>query len=154
MNEMTTIRNSAGGTVDTRTIPGWGSAIDEANDPTYPYRERDNDDHSGAWQRPAVQAVSVEVLQSIEHKWRPAVVGTSTPPRGLSGTLRRLAFRKSESNLLHWLLLMGADRVNTFEGVFQDLARGRVPNYRFLAKFAGLAIGAGAVILLIGAIDD
>src|SRR5690606_40257594 len=41
---------------------------------------------------------------------------------------RRLAFRKSESNLLHWMLLLGADRLNMVEGLVQDLGRGRVPN--------------------------
>jgi hypothetical protein len=38
------------------------------------------------------------------------------------------AFRWSESNWLHWLLLMGADRINVVEGVVEDLAKARVPN--------------------------
>ena len=78
----------------------------------------------------------------------------------MSGALRWLAFRKSESNLLHWLLLLGADRVNMVEGVVQDLAGGRVPNIpaesgmradwrhdkpRFFVKGA---IGVGLVALL------
>jgi hypothetical protein len=75
-------------------------------------------------------------------------VGTSTPPRLLSGVIRRLAFRKSESNWLHWLLLIGADRVNTLEGVFEDIARGRLPNYRFLGKLALVVIVIGGVIAL------
>jgi hypothetical protein len=152
--EKSGIQNSGGVEVDTQTISGWGVDIDPKNDPTYPYRERDKEDHSGQWRRPGVQDTQVEILQSIEHKWRPAVVGTSTPPRGLSGAVRRLAFRKSESNLLHWLLLMGADRVNTFEGVFQDVARGRMPNYRFLAKFAALVIAVALVAVLTDAVTD
>ena len=127
MNEMTKLEKPQGA-VDTSSIPGWGVDADPDNDPTYPYRERDKDDHSGTWARPPRQAVDVEVLQSIEHKQRPAVVGTSTPPSGLSGVLRRLAYTRSESNLLHWMLLLGADRINMVEGVVQDLARGKVPN--------------------------
>ena len=34
----------------------------------------------------------------------------------ISGAMRRLAFRWSESHWLHWLMLMGADRVNVVEG--------------------------------------
>ena len=115
--------------VDTATIPGWGVDYDAKNDPTYPYRDRSRDDGLRQdWERPPLQTSEVEILQSIEHKRRPAVFGTSTPPRGLSGMIRRLAFRWSESNWLHWLMLMGADRVDVVEGVVTDLARGKVPN--------------------------
>jgi hypothetical protein len=56
------------------------------------------------------------------------VIGTSTPPSGLSGMIRRYAFRRSESDWWHWLLLMGADRINVVEGVVEDLGQGKVPN--------------------------
>jgi hypothetical protein len=114
--------------VDTSTIPGWGVDADPENDPTYPYRDRSNDDHSGQWERPPLQRSGVEILQSVEHKRLPAVFGTSTPPSGLSGILRRGAFRYTESHWAHWLMLMGADRINVVEGVVQDLARFKVPN--------------------------
>ena len=116
--------------VDTSTIPGWGVDADPENDPTYPMRDRSKEDASGvmAWERPAIQETDVEILQSIEHNRRPAVVGTTTPPSGLSGMIRRAAFKKSESNWWHWLMLMGADRVNVVEGVVQDLARAKIPN--------------------------
>ena len=115
--------------VDTSKIPGWGVDADPANDPTYPYRDRSQDDGPGMnWQRPPQQQSDVEVLSSIEHVRMPAVFGTSTPPSGLSGMIRRLAFRWSESNWLHWLLLMGADRINVVEGIAQDLSRAKIPN--------------------------
>jgi hypothetical protein len=114
--------------IDPTTVRGWGVDADPTNNPTHPYRNRSRDDHSGSWTRPARQHVGVEILQSIEHKQRPAVVGTSTPPAGLSGALRRLAFRKSESNLLHWMLLLGADRINMVEGLACDLGTARIPN--------------------------
>ena len=116
-------------TRDPTTIPGWGVDADPANDPTYPYRDRSKDDGPGMnWARPPVQRSDVEILQSVEHLRRPAVFGTSTPPSGLSGMIRRAAFRYSESHWLHWLMLMGADRVNVVEGLGQDLARAKFPN--------------------------
>jgi hypothetical protein len=115
--------------VDTTTIPGWGVDADSKNDPTYPYRDRSKDEGLAFnWQRPTQQRTDVEILQSIEHKTRPAVFGTSSPPSGISGMIRRFAFRYSESNWWHWLLLMGADRINVVEGVVEDLGRGKVPN--------------------------
>jgi hypothetical protein len=115
--------------VDPATIVGWGVDADPRNDPTYPMRDQSQDHGlSAAWDRPPVQHPNVEILQSIEHIRQPAVVGTSTPPSGLSGMVRRAAFRWSESNWLHWLLLMGADRINVVEGVVEDLAHARLPN--------------------------
>ena len=115
-------------TIDPSQIKGWGVDADSRNDPTYPYRDRSADDHSGHWQRPTQQQPQVELLQSVEHKWLPAVFGSASPPRGISGSMRRLAFRWSESNWAHWLLLMGADRVDMVEGLVEDLASGRLPN--------------------------
>ena len=114
--------------VDTSAIPGWGVDADPENDPAYPYRDRSKDDHRLDRERPPQQGSEVEILQSIEHVRTPAVYGTAVPPSGLSGVVRRGAFRWSESNWLHWLLLMGADRINVVEGVVEDLVRGRVPN--------------------------
>ena len=115
--------------VDTAAIPGWGVDADPENDPTYPYRDRSRDDGPGmTWERPPQQQPDVEILRSIEHNRLPAVFGTSTPPRALSGVVRRLAFRWSESNWMHWLLLMGADRIDVVEGLVEDLGRGKIPN--------------------------
>lgn len=115
--------------VNTSAIPGWGVDADPENDPTWPMRDQSRDDGPGRnWTRPPLQPESVEVLMSIEHNQRPAVFGTAAPPKGLSGVLRRRAFAFSESQWMHWLLLMGADRVNEVEGVLEDLGRGRVPN--------------------------
>jgi hypothetical protein len=115
--------------VDPATVPGWGVDADPKNDPTYPMRDQSQDHGlTKDWDRPPVQQPDVEILQSIEHVRQPAVVGTSTPPSGLSGALRRTAFRWSESNWLHWLMLMGADRINVVEGIVDDLAHARLPN--------------------------
>ncbi len=120
---------SAGTPIDPRSVVGWAVDADPANDPTYPYRDRSADEGlTKDWQRPTQQVSDVEILHSIEHIRMPAVFGTSAPPSGVSGMIRRAAFRWSESNWLHWLMLMGADRINVVEGVVEDLGRGKVPN--------------------------
>ena len=102
---------------------------DPKNDPTYPMKHRSDGEHAGyAWERPQQQPTTVEVLHSNERPDVTAVFGTSTPPSGPSGALRRLAFRYSESSYGHWLPLMLADRVSVVEGVVGDLKQGRVPN--------------------------
>jgi hypothetical protein len=116
--------------IDPATVIGWGVDANPENDPTYPMRDRSHEEKNGSkWLRPPVQQPGVEILQSNEHIRQPAVVGTSTPPSGLSGVIRRAAFRWSESAWLHWLLLIFADRVNVVEGNLSDLAHGRLPNH-------------------------
>ena len=110
-------------------VDGWNIDDDPGNNPTYPMRDVSADVSAGLdWQRPDPQASNVEVLQSVEYLSRPAVFGTSSPPSGLSGVVRRLAFKRSESDWWHWLLLIAADRINVVEGVIEDLGNGRVPN--------------------------
>jgi len=110
-------------------IEGQGVDADPKNDPTYPMKHRTDGEHAGyAWERPQQQPSSVEVLHSNERPDVTAVFGTSTPPSGPSGAIRRLAFRYSESSYGHWLPLMLADRVGVVEGVVDDLKQGRVPN--------------------------
>lgn len=110
-------------------IKGWGIDADPKNDPTYPMKHRTNEEHKGySWERPSLQPVTVEVLHSNERPNITAVYGTSTPPSGLSGMIRRFAFNYSENSYLHWLPLLLADRVNVVEGIVEDLTKGHVPN--------------------------
>jgi hypothetical protein len=114
---------------DHSQINGWGVDADPKNDPTYPMKNRDDGEHAGySWERPPQQPITVEVLHSNERPDVTSVFGTSTPPSGLSGAIRRKAFRYSESSYGHWLPLMLADRVNVVEGVLGDLGHARVPN--------------------------
>ena len=115
--------------IEPSSVKGWGIDADPDNDPTYPIKKRTDAEQRGyTWPRPSQQPASVEVLHSNERPNLSAVFGTSTPPRGLSGMLRRFAFRYNESNYGHWLPLMAADRIGVVEGFFSDLGRGRVPN--------------------------
>jgi hypothetical protein len=115
--------------IDPSQVKGWGVDADAKNDPTYPMKRRNNGEHAGySWQRPTQQPLTVEVLHSNERPHVTSVFGESTPPSGLSGWLRRYAFRYSESSYGHWLPLMAADRIGIVEGVVEDLAHARLPN--------------------------
>lgn len=110
-------------------IKGWGIDADRENEPTYPMKKYTGDDHRRLkYNRPEHQKHSVEILKSNERPGLSAVYGTSTPPSGLSGIIRRYAFRQSEGSWGHWLPLILADRVNAIEGIFDDLSRGHIPN--------------------------
>ena len=114
---------------DPSQIKGWGVDADPKNDPTYPMKPRNDGQQAGhSWECPQQQPLTVEVLHSNERADVTSVFGTSTPPSGPSGALRRLAFRYSESSYGHWLPLVLADRVSVVEGVLSDLKRGHVPN--------------------------
>ncbi len=143
-------------------VNGRGVDADPKNDPTYPIRHRiPAEEARSGWVRPAQQPVDVEVLRSIEYPDMPAVFGTSTPPAGLSGMIRRAAFAYSESSYLHWLPLVLADRIGVVEGIMDDVRRGRLPNAfaesggkaqwryarrRLLRKTLGRAVIAAALI--------
>ena len=107
-------------------IPGWGADLDPADRPAVP-QERFDPELSGAhWEFPERQPERWPRERSIEHKFLTPVFGTSCPPRGLSGKLRRFAYaRYSEGRAAHWLLLLGADRVDVLESRFRALREGR-----------------------------
>jgi hypothetical protein len=110
-------------------IKGWGVDYDPENEPNYPMKKYTGDDHNRLnYKRPVQQPVNMEILQSIERPQITAVFGTSVPPTGLSGMLRRFAYKFSESEYGHWLPLLLADRINVVEGIIDDLRSGRVPN--------------------------
>ena len=141
-------------------IVGWGADLDRANRPGVPM-ERTPPRLPHLTGEPSQQQSDVEVLHSNERDGITPIFGTPQPPKGLSGMLRRVAFRFSENDIRHWLVLLMADRVNTGEGLIEDLARGHVPNLyaemggpaevqhnpRGAAKKA--AIGAGLVVLVL-----
>jgi hypothetical protein len=110
-------------------INGWGIDADVKNDPTYPMKHRTDEEQLGySWVRPTQQPIDREVLHSIERPNVTAVFGTSVPLRGLSGMIRRYAFKFSESTYAHWLPLLLADRINVVEGIVDDLRQGHIPN--------------------------
>ncbi|MBS9522665.1 hypothetical protein KI659_01440 [Litoribacter alkaliphilus] len=114
---------------DYTRIKGWGVDADPENDPTYPLKNRTNEEHKGySWERPPQQVVNMEILKSVERPNVSAVFGTSMPPSGLSGKLRRFAYQWSENTYTRWLTLIFADRVNEYEGIVEDIKSGNIPN--------------------------
>ncbi|ALK99486.2 MULTISPECIES: hypothetical protein [unclassified Massilia] len=109
-------------------IKGWGADLDRKNRPAVPMeRTPPRFIHAHEGKLPQ-QPENVEVLVSTERPGITPIFGTAQPPKGLSGVLRRMAFRWSENDMRHWLILLAADRVNVVEGIGEDLARGKVPN--------------------------
>lgn len=115
---------------DYQNIPGWGMDADPDNEPTYPMKNYTGDDHNRInYERSSQQPVTVELLKSTERPAPSVVFGTSVPPSGLSGAIRRYAFRHSEDRYRHWIPLIMADRVNVYEGIISDIKAGHVPNF-------------------------
>jgi len=109
-------------------IQGWGADLDRKNRPGVPMeRTPPRFIHQPEGELPQ-QPERVEVLVSPERPGITQIFGTGQPPSGLSGMIRRLAFKSTENDLRHWLLLLLADRVNVVEGVVEDLAQGHIPN--------------------------
>jgi hypothetical protein len=145
-------------------IVGWGADLNHKNRPAYP-KERTPPRLDGLhWDQPEDQPINMKVYHSTERPGITPVFGTSTPPSGLSGKIRDVAYRLSENDIRHWLLLLFADRVNVVEGIGCDLMRGRVPNVfsemggkaelqhnraGFITKVAvaSLVVGLGYVLL-------
>lgn len=150
-------------------IKGWGIDANIKNDPTYPIKKRNNAEHEGySWERPAQQDETVEILKSVERPNLSAVYGTSKPPSGLSGIIRRMAYKFSESSYGRWIPLILADRIDMMEGVVDDFSKGHIPNIpkeiglksewkynreEFLIKTAAGILITGAVLMLLFSSD-
>jgi hypothetical protein len=152
-------------TINPQNVKGWGIDADPENEPTYPMKKYTGDDHKRLnYERPPQQTETVEILHSNERPNLTAVYGTSAPPSGLSGMMRRHAFSYSENHYGHWLTLMMADRVNVVEGIIADIKRGHFPNIfaekggkaqwkynrkAMVAKVAAITIFSIAVVLIV-----
>jgi len=111
---------------------------DPENEPTYPMKNYTGDDHNRInYERSEQQPQTVEILMSNERPEMTRVFGTTVPPSGLSGAIRRYAFQHSEDRYRHWIPLILADRINMFEGLIEDIKEGQFPN---VIKERGLAM--------------
>lgn len=113
---------------DLSHIQGWGADLDHANRPGYPMERMPPRLEGVHWKQPEQQSVHQEIYHSTERPGITPVFGTSVPPKGCSGRLRRWAYKFSENDIRRWLMLMFADRINTAEGIGEDLRDGHVPN--------------------------
>lgn len=110
-------------------VPGWGADLDPANRPAVP-KERFNPNTGAHWEFPERQYANYDREKTTEHAFVTPVFGTSCPPSGLSGIIRRFAYKKySEGQSAHWLLLMLGDRIDVIESSVKDIFRGRPDNF-------------------------
>lgn len=160
-------RKIADRNIDSRIkeIPGWGMDADPENDPTYPMKRSNGADHERLnYEKAPQQFQDIEVFHSIERPGITRVFGTSTPPAGLSGAVRRYAYKYSEATATHWMTLILADRINVVEGKINDLKNGIIPNpwiergwraewkhnrMAFVSRMAATALLLAAGIMLI-----
>lgn len=111
------------------SIPGWGVDLNPADRPGVP-KERFNTDTGAHWVMPESQIATYDREKSTEHGILPPVYGTSCPPSGLSGIIRRFAYKKfSEGQSAHWVLLMLGDRIDVIESNLGDIFRGKPDNF-------------------------
>jgi hypothetical protein len=110
-------------TKDTSVIPGATSAsqtpavdADPSQRPGVPM-ELDPPRPAGAahWFEPERQRDPGNVLKRKGLAELTPVFGTSVPPRGLSGIMRRAAYEIPEHYTSHWFVLLLADRVDVLE---------------------------------------
>ena len=110
-------------------IPGWGVDLDPRDRPSVP-RERFDPESSGAhWDFPERQPEKWPRERSNEHKFLTPVFGTSCPPKGVSGAMRKYAYKRfSEARAAHWLILVAADRVDSLGSHFRSFLTLRPDN--------------------------
>jgi hypothetical protein len=112
-----------------RRIPGWGVDLDPRDRPSVPKEQFDPGATGAHWGFPDRQPEHRPRERSIEHASLTPVFGTSCPPKGLSGMLRRCAYaRFSEARAAHWLILLGADRIDTLESALTSAVTLRPDN--------------------------
>jgi len=111
-------------------IPGWGVDLDPKDRPSVPRFQMDPQRApSGQVEFPDRQPEKWPRERSIEHLMLTPVFGTSCPPKGLSGVIRKYSYRRfSEARAAHWLLLLAADRVDSIESHAKSLLTLRPDN--------------------------
>src|SRR4051794_13667140 len=88
--------------------------MDVSQRPGVPMLNKPNKDRAVSGSIPQ-QEPTVEILVSPEVGRLPPVFGTTLPPKGLSGAIRRAAYKIPDHKANHWTLLMLGDRVDIWE---------------------------------------
>lgn len=103
-------------------IPGWGVDLNPSDRPSVPRENFDPAATGARWTFPVRQVERRPRERSIEHETLPPVFGTAVPLAGLSGAIRRYAYRYSEGRVVHWLILMAGDRVDAITSHLRSFA--------------------------------
>lgn len=113
---------------DMSHIQGWGADLDRNNRPAVPMEHSPPRLEGAPIAPPSQQIERMEIFVSPERPHITPLFGTSAPPKGLSGMLRRMAYKMTENDIRHFMLLLLADRINVVEGIGEDLMQGHIPN--------------------------
>lgn len=96
-------------------IIGWGADADPSMRPGVPRELPEPRRVRGAWwDEPERQADDPDMARP-SYKRRTPMFGTAQPACGLSGLIRKSAYRIPEYRTSHWLALLLSDRVNAVE---------------------------------------
>ncbi|SEM01908.1 hypothetical protein SAMN05444354_110251 [Stigmatella aurantiaca] len=92
--------------------PYWGVDLDPARRPGVPMMRTDPQPFPHTRYPPEPQpGEPASPLHGRPNKTMPPVFGTAVPLRGLSGWVRKLAYRAPDHSPSHWLLMLLGDRV-------------------------------------------
>jgi|SRR5579883_2267941 len=129
-----------------RMVPGWGADRSMESRPGVPMELPPRPAPHVHWREPEPQRPSTRVLKASTRGELTPVFGTAQPPHGLSGLIRRWAYRIPEDKTRHWLLLMAADRVDVVESGVSGIARVlRWPAAAAFALFGGAMVARRAL---------
>lgn len=102
-------------------IPFWGVDLQRSVRPGVPKETPPRPIPHAHWVTPERQPQTVEVLRRADLSELTPVFSTAVPPHGVSGMLRRYAYRIPDDRASHWLVLMIADKVDVIESALADL---------------------------------
>ncbi|MFT3770669.1 MAG: hypothetical protein QM820_35030 [Minicystis sp.] len=122
-------------------IPFWGIDLPPENRPGVPYEGPPRPLLGAHWITPARQVPVAPVLRLAGIPRLTPVFGTAVPPHGISGAMRRAAYKVPDHRTSHWLLLLMADRVDVIESDVGGFVKRSWPVIA-LAAVAGAGIGA------------
>lgn len=123
---------------ETTRVKGWGSDASDASRPGVPMERTPAPLHGVSWTKPEQQPLTVEVLKHKLQKNYTSTFGTGPAPKGLSGVLRRLAYKIPEHRPEKWMMCLFADRVDVIEHG-NPFGKWMIMPASMLATFAGLA---------------
>lgn len=106
-------------------VPGWGVDLPTSRRPGVPREASPRPFPAAHWVTPEQQRPSVPVLKRADLPTLTPVFATTCPPHGISGAIRRMAYKSLDHRVRHWMLLLAADRVDAVESILERRRRVR-----------------------------
>ncbi|WP_224241553.1 hypothetical protein [Hyalangium gracile] len=118
-------------------IEGRGADLDPSQRPGIPM-ELEPQPLAGAELPITPQQSDYPVFRHGGSQKMPPVFGTAAPPKGLSGVLRKAAYHYPDHWARHWMMLLMADRVDSWEH-----------NLRRILPLAAVVVAGGLAVKLL-----